>query len=244
MPFNPNQPYAIASGGGGQWYEQDGQAYALNGVAITAPVIPASRDQATGPFTGLSDVPASYAGQGGKSVTVKESEDGIEFVAGGESGASVFTDLTDAPATITADAVVVGNHAGDAVEMRNWVTINDNDRTVYASAPNPDPDGYGVGFVAQNADASNVAMIYTSDNFSQMRLTKGEGNTGIDIRAYQDVTEVIFRDDFKLTGADVVASDATATLTVNAVEYSIAKAIKVEIGSSTYFWPLFGPVAP
>ncbi len=61
MPFDRTQPYATASGAGGQWYIQGGQAYSLNGVAIDPPVVPATRNQTTGPFIGLSDVPNRMA---------------------------------------------------------------------------------------------------------------------------------------------------------------------------------------
>lgn len=48
-------------------------------------------------FTGLTDTPNSYAGQGGKLVRVKTDMSGIEFVAPADTGANSFTDLEDAP---------------------------------------------------------------------------------------------------------------------------------------------------
>jgi hypothetical protein len=47
---------------------------------------------------------------------------------------------------------------------------------------------------------------------------------------------------FSMSGFDVAASDASAHMTVDGVQYSIAKAVKVKINGDTYFWPLFGPV--
>ena len=275
MPFDPTQPYATASGAGGEWYIQDGQAYSLNGVAITAPVAPATRNQATGPFTGLSDLPNSYSGQGGKSVTVKESEDGIEFAAGGGGGgATAFTDLTDAPATITAKSLLSGNDDGDALLFRpNLTFLSDlnsfrvidttargdgtgvgdptqteiyietrdtvsNSHSYGRAILNPywsyTDDAYSVYFALQIADASNASAGLVID------INSNGSPTAADAEIALSKTSGIF----KMSGFDVVASDATATMTVNAVEYSIAKAIKVKIGSDTYFWPLFGPVAP
>jgi hypothetical protein len=49
-------------------------------------------------FIDLDDVPANYAGAGGKIVKVKADASGLEFVAGG-AGVANFTDLGDVPAS-------------------------------------------------------------------------------------------------------------------------------------------------
>jgi hypothetical protein len=55
-------------------------------------VAPGGGGGGAGAFTDLSDAPASYSGQGGKTVSVKGDETGLEFVSGGGGGAP-----TDAP---------------------------------------------------------------------------------------------------------------------------------------------------
>lgn len=64
-------------------------------------------------FTDLGDVPASYAGQGGKAVAVKSDATGLEFVDFPTGGADQFTDLTDAPADYTGQAGKVVAVKGD-----------------------------------------------------------------------------------------------------------------------------------
>jgi hypothetical protein len=56
-----------------------------------------------GTFLSLSDTPSSYSGQGGKTVSVKADESGLEFVAA-SGGASTFLALTDTPSTYVAQA--------------------------------------------------------------------------------------------------------------------------------------------
>lgn len=52
-------------------------------------------------FTGLTDTPANYTGEGGKVVKVNSGEDALEF---GTAGANTFTALTDTPANYTGEA--------------------------------------------------------------------------------------------------------------------------------------------
>ncbi len=91
---------------------------------------------------------------------------------------------------------------------------------------------------------------YASMGVSVFLPTPTEGETvtvsSLNIEADQDALTFNLQGNspFKMTGFDVVASDLTATMTVSGTEYSIAKAIKVKIGSDTFFWPLFGPVVP
>ncbi len=54
-------------------------------------------------FIDLLDVPANYAGAGGKVVKVKADASGLEFVAGG-AGVSSFNDLDDVPASYVGQA--------------------------------------------------------------------------------------------------------------------------------------------
>lgn len=55
-------------------------------------------------FLDLSDTPSAYIGQSGKVVSVKATEDGLEFTAGGGGNVSSFTDLDDVPSAYTGQA--------------------------------------------------------------------------------------------------------------------------------------------
>lgn len=63
MPFDQTQPYAVVSGHGSQYYLQGGQAYSLNGVAISEPNLSDPVEEGVGvtAFTQLTDVPATIA---------------------------------------------------------------------------------------------------------------------------------------------------------------------------------------
>jgi hypothetical protein len=69
-------------------------ADALDQLAARVTEVESSGGGATA-FTGLSDVPSSYAGHGGKLVAVKATEDGLEFVdpPSGDGGGFGFVDL-------------------------------------------------------------------------------------------------------------------------------------------------------
>lgn len=74
-------------GGGGSYTLPTASAAVLGGVkvgsrlSIAAGVL--SADVQAADFTDLGDVPASYAGQGGKAVSVKADASGLEFTAPG-----------------------------------------------------------------------------------------------------------------------------------------------------------------
>jgi len=67
-------------------------------------------------FINLVDTPESYAGDGGKVIAVKDTEDGVEFVV--QSGAGVvdeFTELIDTPSSYT-------GHLGEALVVASGET--------------------------------------------------------------------------------------------------------------------------
>jgi hypothetical protein len=207
-------------------------------------------------FTELTDAPNSYSGQGGKSVKVKESEDGIEFAAGGGGGATAFTELTDVPATILPYSTLVPKGDGTGLEF----STNYQVLSFFGDGVTNGIVSYlQKSFTNTNYDDPSCSIAHTTQVDSEYaRATLNIRASGVEtvasllikVSANDDTSEYIAEinkgadADFKMTGFDVVASDASAHMTVNAVEYSIAKAIKVKIGSSTYFWPLFGPVVP
>jgi hypothetical protein len=190
-------------------------------------------------------------------------------VAAAGGGASAFTDLTDAPMTITPKGVLLGNTAGDAIEFGNAALIERQqtaeERTVTSSltfsatgAEGDDPkaqasltaySAYGASGEESNeagsGEATLAAMATSTDGgLVQFSLTvasnQDEFGSGTKSVSMSKTSAAVFR----MYNFEVDASDATATMTVDAVEYSIAKAIKVVVGGSTYFRPLFGPVAP
>jgi hypothetical protein len=181
---------------------------------------------------------AIYADRNGQACTLL-----VSNLPGGEGGGGAFTDLTDAPATITADAVLVGNSAGTALEQVSWFHKypgTDNRSWVHKAA-NED----GGDFTVLSDAGHSLVQLYADDGSAHLDVQNTSTDEGaLRIEAYAGVVTLQVTGLLGMSGCDVVASDAAARLTVNAVEYSIAKAIKVKIGADTYFWPLFGPVAP
>jgi nitrous oxidase accessory protein NosD len=70
-------------------------------------------------FTKLTDAPKSYAGQSGKAVKVKTTEDGLEF---GTAGVSKFTELSDVPSSYTGQTgkTVKVKTTEDGLEFTNF----------------------------------------------------------------------------------------------------------------------------
>jgi hypothetical protein len=176
--------------------------------------------------------------------------EGAMIAGGGGGGAQAFTDLTDAPPAITAKAVVVGNAAGTAVEFIDNLQYEEVDGYRYLKY-NIDP--VAGGEVNVNAGVGKAfATVYAEELYASLGVT----SNGADNDATKNATLLISADSiegevkltrgggakFAMTGFDVAATDATATMTVDAVEYSIAKAVKVKIGNDIYVWPLYGPV--
>jgi len=79
---------------------------------------------ASSAFTELTDAPASYEGQGGKLVSVKADESGLEFTEAEEPELSAFTDLTDTPASYEGQGGKVVAVKGDqtGLEFREIMT--------------------------------------------------------------------------------------------------------------------------
>lgn len=137
-------------------------------------------------FTGLSDVPAAYTGHGGQYVTVKATEDGLQFTAGGGGTAwgtvtgtlSDQTDLqaaldakTDAPTTnntifgstafssgTSAYNVVLGFEAGRTITGDGNVAIG-ADAIGDGNCSGPNNVAVGRGALSANANGDgNVAI--------------------------------------------------------------------------------------
>jgi hypothetical protein len=233
MPFDRTQPYAIVSGHGGEYYLQGGQAYSLTGLAISEP--------------DLSD-------------PVEE----------GGGGASAFTDLSDAPATITPHSVVVGNAEGDGLECSSDATVTAvqtaESRLISSGLIYKATGVDGINPVAQTSltatssyggetEEEEIEAGSAEAVLAAQVSTDGGGLVQLELKAVSEQddqgggtkTVVITKTaaaDFMMVNFDVVASDVDMRLTVSGVEYSVGRAIKVVAGDGTYFWPLFGPVAP
>jgi hypothetical protein len=197
-------------------------------------------------------------------------------LGGGGGGVDTFTALTDAPQSITPNAVVVGNDAGNGLLMSDIISINENG--VFQIVENTDAgvaittSGGGGFSVAANGSggislASNdggVHLLASSDAAVEIigsggggvqiaaqgtgggyvqadgaggLFVSGNGAGGLTLRADPAAGGLI------LSGLDVTASSVTVTVTVDAVSYNVAKALKVNVGGSVYFMPLFGPLA-
>ena len=74
-------------------------------------------------FTSLLDTPSDYTAASGLYLKVKDTEDGVEFSAVEEGGASAFTDLSDVPSSYAGQA---GKHSlvNDAEDALEFVTIS------------------------------------------------------------------------------------------------------------------------
>jgi hypothetical protein len=95
--------------------------------------------QAAPSFIGLSDVPASFSGQGGKILKVNAGGTAVEFEAGG-AGVTDFTDLGDVPTTYTGQAGKLVGVKGDESGLEftsagtsGWETITDTAATSTAN---------------------------------------------------------------------------------------------------------------
>lgn len=154
-------------------------------------------------------------------------------VAGG-GGSGALEDLTDAPDLVLNVAATVEAPAPSA--SLTISTSNDPEEAGAVSSITHNVAGdntYGETSLEVKANfpgstAAAIASItlaaYTDTDVAQVEMSKPSGA------------------EFLLTGFDLAASDATATMTVNAVEYDIARCIQVNIDGSTYFIPCFGPV--
>lgn len=106
-------------------------------------------------FTGLTDVPVSYSGQGGKGLFVKATADGIEFAAGFRGAAS------------SVDNQVVrfdGTSGGQG--QTSPLTISDDGLLSIAE----DGDGIAVG--------ATFAQYGNNTSYPKIRLLKGLGTVG------------------------------------------------------------------
>lgn len=165
------------------------------------------------------------------------------FIGGGAGGgATEFTQLTDAPPAILPIGIIAGNADGTALVSLDWTTVDTSSHTLNVYPPNPDPYYFGAHISVQgNADQTVRANIGADAAASYLNLSADIH--GLDLIAGPNETTMQLHGGvFKMVDFDVAASDASAHMTVDGVEYSIAKAVKVKIGSDTFFWPLFGPV--
>jgi hypothetical protein len=159
----------------------------------------------------------------------------------GGAGAETFTELTDAPGMISPNAVICGDDTGEALK-NSYLTYEENNDERILHLHAHATGGGEMGMVSDSDVAKS--MSYVDDTIAQLWVQHGiAANLSLSARPDGSVEMALQAGQFKMFGLDVEATDATATMTVDGVEYSIAKAIKVKIGTDTFFWPLFGPVA-
>ena len=101
-------------------------------------------------FSGLTDTPASLAGQGGKVVAVNSAGNALEFVSASSGGAVTFEGLTNTPSSLSGQGgkFVAVNSAGNAI--------------VFVDAPAGGGSGGGGGSAAPTSLYSGVEFITSS----------------------------------------------------------------------------------
>lgn len=128
-------------------------------------------------FTGLSDVPASYAGQANKVVKVKADETGLEYSTA--AAPTVFTGLTDAPASYTGQAgkvpVVKGDETGleFGSPVANYLGLTDTPDSFAGQAfrlVSVKGDESGLEFSAAAAPSTLLGLTDTPDSYSGQAL--------------------------------------------------------------------------
>lgn len=170
----------------------------------------------------------------------------------GGDGATAFTDLTDAPETITPKAMLVGNEDGTAVQ---WTTetylqsfqdipgISTATASLYMSAARNDD------YDSPEADVLTSSVVLGEEAVSTVKVQAfgAEESARLSITAFTNATDhtgtVLFDrlgGDFAMQGFDTPATDTNARLTVDGTSYAIDKAIQVKIGADTRYWPLYG----
>ena len=99
-------------------------ATSLTGIRIHNATFTVGGGGAASDFTDLGDTPSAL-GTAGQVVKVNTAGDALIFAAddtgggGGGGGASDFVDLDDTPSSITANRLVAGNGAGDALDIHS-----------------------------------------------------------------------------------------------------------------------------
>lgn len=121
-------------------------------------------------FVALQDTPGSYAGNGGKIVAVKSSEDGVEFVdAPSGGGASKFVDLTDTPNTLTAGKMFRVNSDGTGLEEIDPPSGGVTGANVFGDKVFFDDQSSGT--INLDASTNNVFYLYPQGN-AELHFTK------------------------------------------------------------------------
>jgi PKD repeat protein len=183
---------------------------------------------------------AIYADRNGQACTLL-----VSNLPGGEGGGGAFTDLTDAPATITANKLLVGNDDGTALEMPATTNFDGSyPRLSLYGQENQTPEYQ----VSSWYDTAMKMQANQGGSMLQAYVGIGPTTTIFTINVSPLAAEISYssagsKAPLKLSGMNVLASDAAARLTVDGVEYSVAEAIQVKVGDNVYFLPLFGPVA-
>lgn len=92
-----------------------------NGVVVDTVI------EDTNTFEALTDTPNAYIGEAGKIVSVKSTEDGLEFITPSSGGSSTFTALTDTPNTLGTSGqflkMVTDINSNVNMEWQNFPTI-------------------------------------------------------------------------------------------------------------------------
>ena len=234
-----NEAYVRFSADGTDWHDgyQNGDIYISFKRIETDTWTPAikfvgadgqdGQDAAAANFTDLQDTPVSYTGNGGKIISVKADETGVEFsdAPSGGSGASTFLELSDTPAAFTADKWLKVNAAGDGIEQVDPPTGG----TVTQFGDKPQYDDQATSSITLDTRQYNSFFLYpsanltidfakfddgTNTNASAMWGTTytfvlvSNGSTTIDF----DTNETIYGDHSVQVGNDSAGTSVSATL--------------------------------
>lgn len=242
MPLNLNEPHCtISNDPYGRVYEQDGVFYKQDGTAWSSPaefVEPVM----TMKVDGSGDV-VGFVRPGGTVAAI--------------GGASTFTSLEDAPATITAKRVLAGNADGNAIEFASLIAEANVGLQV---VPTDEEQDYGVSFEVKGRSdepAPRVSLFAvkdpgSSDRYSEMAVESinasnstigfkvrvdsngnGENASTLELTKYGVGT-------LKMSGfASEETATSAATITVGGVTKNLAKVIPVVVDGITHYIPLF-----
>jgi hypothetical protein len=182
-------------------------------------------------FTGLTDTPSSYTGQGGKIVKVKGTEDGLEFDVATDTDEKVKYDASDPTAGYIADKFV----AGTGITVAEGTGGNENKLVITNSQ---DLSGY---FNKTTDTTDNITDTSTNRFTNDTDITRLAGTSGNNT-GDQDLSGYIPYEDTTLTAdrilatngdKDVVALDTTTYPSLTELSYvkGVTSAIQTQLNN-------------
>ncbi len=168
-------------------------------------------------FTDLVDTPASYSGEASKLLAVNSAETGLEFID--NTTVTSITDLSDTPATITDDKVLVGD-SGSYVEQDYITTFDGLEDTEVFS-------GNALSIYRVNAAETSLEAVAGSSVFVDLTSLQ----TAAGIKTFSD--EIILNDTLTINSnidlnGNIFDTLITDTALVGALNTNIASTLAVK----------------